>query len=203
MGANTLTLNPNATISRTNGYVSGNLKKNFGATGAFNFAVGTANGYSPVAINVTAGSFPAGFTVKANQGAMPGISGANKLARYWTLTNTSITNANLTFNYLASDVTGTVANYQFVKKTGGVLSVLAPTGTPTSTQASINGVTSFSDWTLAEANALYVVNTTTDTDDTSCDAAHCSLREAINGANANADASTISFNIPNRRDSVR
>src|SRR5205085_8771705 len=45
-------------------------------------------------------------------------------------------------------------------------------------------------------NATFVVNTTDDVDNGFCLASHCSLREAINAANANADANTISFNIP-------
>jgi CSLREA domain-containing protein len=157
-GANTLTVAAGGTVQRDgvnqDGYVNGNLQRTFAAAGSLTFDVGTANGYSPVAVNATTGTFPANFTVKATEGAMPGISGSNKLARYWTLTNSTVTNANLTFNYLAGDVTGSFASYQFVKKTGGVLSILAPTGTPTSTQATINGVTSFSDWTLAETNAV-------------------------------------------------
>ena len=44
--------------------------------------------------------------------------------------------------------------------------------------------------------ATLVVNTTNDADDGVCDAAHCSLREAIQAANAAADLNTISFNIP-------
>jgi CSLREA domain-containing protein len=151
---NTLAVASAGTVSRTSGHVIGNLQKAFAATGSKSFEVGTANGYSPVAVNATAGTFPANFTVKAIESSMPGISGTNKLARYWTLTNTTITNANLTFNYLAGDVTGTVANYQFIKNSGGTLSTLAPTGTPTSTSATINGVTSFSDWTLAEPSAV-------------------------------------------------
>jgi CSLREA domain-containing protein len=47
----------------------------------------------------------------------------------------------------------------------------------------------------AEA-ASYVVNTTDDTDDGSCDAAHCSLREAINAGNANPGPDEITFDIP-------
>ena len=43
---------------------------------------------------------------------------------------------------------------------------------------------------------MLVVNTTDDADDGICNATHCSLREAINAANANADANTIEFNIP-------
>jgi len=133
--SNTLVIASGGSVVHTSGHVIGNLQRTFAATGSLTFDVGTANGYSPVAVNATAATlFPANFTVKAIEGAMPGISGANKLARYWTLTNTTITNANLTFNYLAGDVTGTAASYQFIKKSGGTLSTLAPTGTPTSTQ---------------------------------------------------------------------
>jgi CSLREA domain-containing protein len=44
--------------------------------------------------------------------------------------------------------------------------------------------------------ATFVVNTTNDIDDGTCNSAHCSLREGINAANANPGADTISFNIP-------
>ncbi|MBA2361628.1 MAG: right-handed parallel beta-helix repeat-containing protein [Actinobacteria bacterium] len=47
----------------------------------------------------------------------------------------------------------------------------------------------------AEA-ATFAVNTTDDVNDGSCNAQHCSLREAINAANGNADTDTIRFNIP-------
>lgn len=43
-----------------------------------------------------------------------------------------------------------------------------------------------------------VVNTTDYTDDGTCDAAHCSLREAINAANTRAGSDTITFHIPSR-----
>ena len=41
-----------------------------------------------------------------------------------------------------------------------------------------------------------IVNTTDDSSDGACNAAHCSLREAINAANARAGPDTIAFNIP-------
>jgi CSLREA domain-containing protein len=47
----------------------------------------------------------------------------------------------------------------------------------------------------AEA-AAFTVNTTDDLNDNACTASHCSLREAIIAANANADEDTITFNIP-------
>ncbi|MCB0247669.1 MAG: CSLREA domain-containing protein, partial [Anaerolineae bacterium] len=42
----------------------------------------------------------------------------------------------------------------------------------------------------------FTVNSTDDADDGACNAAHCSLREAINAANATAGADSIVFNIP-------
>ena len=44
--------------------------------------------------------------------------------------------------------------------------------------------------------ATFTVNTTADTDDGTCNAAHCSLREALNAAATNAGADTIAFAIP-------
>ena len=44
--------------------------------------------------------------------------------------------------------------------------------------------------------ATFTVNSTADTDDGTCDATDCTLREAINAANASAGADEIRFNIP-------
>ena len=43
--------------------------------------------------------------------------------------------------------------------------------------------------------STWTVNSTNDVDGGTCDATHCSLREAINAANANAGTDTIAFNI--------
>jgi CSLREA domain-containing protein len=44
--------------------------------------------------------------------------------------------------------------------------------------------------------ATYTVNTTDDADDGTCDARHCSLREALDAANSSPGSDTIRFNIP-------
>ncbi len=49
---------------------------------------------------------------------------------------------------------------------------------------------------IASVTTALVVNSTADTDDESCDAANCTLREAINAANSNAGRDSIMFNIP-------
>jgi CSLREA domain-containing protein len=46
------------------------------------------------------------------------------------------------------------------------------------------------------AASSFVVNAADDVDDGSCDDSHCSLREAINAANANPGADSITFDIP-------
>lgn len=46
-----------------------------------------------------------------------------------------------------------------------------------------------------QSGATFVVNTTADTDDGTCDAANCTLREAINEANKNVGADAITFSI--------
>jgi hypothetical protein len=155
--ANTLILSSGAAaVARTTGYVDGNFRKTYAAAGSKTFEVGTANGYSPVTVNATAGTFPGDFTVKAVQGQLPQISGTNALQRYWALTpNITGLVADLTFNYLATDVVGTAASYVFVKESGGTLTNnIPPAAPPTTTQASINGVSAFSNWTLAEPTAV-------------------------------------------------
>src|SRR5437867_1284452 len=68
-GANVLALSSgSATVTRTNGYVEGNFRKNYSAVASKSFEVGTANGFSPVTVSVTAGTFPADFIVKGGSG---------------------------------------------------------------------------------------------------------------------------------------
>jgi autotransporter-associated beta strand protein len=160
-GANTL-IHSGSGLSLTPGsYVIGNLRKIFSSAGtsSYTFAVGTANGYSPVDANVTVDT--AGnntLTLKAVQGGHANISGANKLQRYWTLSNSFVGtgSADLTFNYLAGDVSGTESNYKIIKvASGGALTQFTPnTLNTTSHFATLNGVSSFSDWTLAEPAAI-------------------------------------------------
>src|ERR1041384_216397 len=144
-----------ATVTRTNGYVDGKFTKAFAAAASKTFEVGTANGYSPVTVNVTAGTFPANFTVKAVQGPQPNVGDpAKALQRYWKLIAAGLT-ADLTFNYLdPTDIPGTAteANFAiFAYDTTGTFpggSVNAAANT-----ATITGVTMFSDWTLIESGA--------------------------------------------------
>jgi len=103
-GANILSIASAATVSRTNGYVIGNLKKTLAAAGSKVFEVGTANGYSPFTANVTAGTFPADLTAVAVQAPQLNVTASTSIQRYWTLTSPGSITADLTFQYLAGDV---------------------------------------------------------------------------------------------------
>jgi hypothetical protein len=151
--ANTIIIGTAGTISRTSGHVIGNLRKTYTAAGSKTYEVGTANGFSPVTVNATAGTFPADFTAKATQGPQPAVNPATSIQRYWTLNATGIT-ADLTFQYLAADVLGTEANYRVIRVIGGT-SVSFPTSTVnTGTHvATLTGVSVFSDWTVGETSA--------------------------------------------------
>jgi hypothetical protein len=155
-GANTLTIGCNASVigAGPGSYVIGNLARDFCAIGSKVFDVGTANGYSPVTANVTAGTFPSTLTVTAIQGPQPSVNPATSIQRYWQLTESGDITADLTFQYLGTDVMGNEANYKVIRVIGGT-----PVAFPTSTvntiahTASLAGVSSFSDWTVGEVSA--------------------------------------------------
>jgi uncharacterized repeat protein (TIGR01451 family)/CSLREA domain-containing protein len=164
MGTFTLTTNA-PTVSRTKGWVIGNLKRFFtcGTSCTIPFDVGTANGYSPVSevFTVPAAAATYNQTVKATAGAHPNISGVNKLQRYWTLNTPSpaVTSAAITFKYRGDpfptgDVVGTEANYKVFKYDGSFLEVPNQSIDTGAHTASVTGVSSFSDWTLAEPSSV-------------------------------------------------
>jgi predicted outer membrane repeat protein len=157
-GANTVELTTTGTISRTSGHVLGNLKKNFASNGLFIFHVGTANGYSPADVNVTAGT--GNLTVTAVQGPQPTLNATKSLQRYWTLSGSGIT-ADLTFHYLDADVMGNESIYRLIRVSGATVVIFPAspaTVDPTNNIAFITGVQSFSDWSAGEPTAPTAVD---------------------------------------------
>jgi hypothetical protein len=124
----------------------------------FVYPVGTATGFSPVTANVTAGA--GSLTVFAKDGtapATPGLNDATTLDRYWTLTETGAITADLTFQYLNTDVDGNEANYRMIRSNGtsAVSFPNACPGSPCVTPAADTifaaGVQSFDNhWTAGE-----------------------------------------------------
>jgi hypothetical protein len=163
-GANTLTLDCGGTVSYSpTAYVIGNVQKNFCATGAFTFPVGTANGLSQLDANVTAlPTNPSSLTVVAVQGSRtPPLDTNFSLQRYWTVTENGALTADMTLHYIdPTDIMGNEANYRVIRVIGSTaVSFLNNCPTPPVGQACVDptantgfipGVSEFSDWTLGE-----------------------------------------------------
>jgi hypothetical protein len=155
-GPNTLSLTSGTgAVTRTNGQVDGNFRKTFSGATSKTFEVGTANGFSPATINVTAGTFPGDVTVKAIQSKQPNLPGSNALQRYWQLIAPGGFSADLSMQYLAGDVVGNEANYLVYKYTGTFSN---PAGSSVNTgthQIVASAQTALSaDWTAAEPASL-------------------------------------------------
>jgi hypothetical protein len=136
----------------TNG--AGAYVRQYGATGRKTFRVGDAGGVSPMWVNVTgkdAGTVSVSVSVKPT--AHPNAGVGNHLNRYWSVSVSGVTQANLTYQWRAGDVVGDDATYDIAKYDG---SWTFPGGTvyPSGDSARIDGVTSFSDWTAGEPSAL-------------------------------------------------
>jgi uncharacterized repeat protein (TIGR01451 family) len=159
-GPNTLFFNTTVgTVTRTTGSVDGNFEKAVAAASAVTFETGTANGYTPVTFNITAGTFPTAVTVAALQTPAPGVQPLSKvLNRSWTFTATGIT-SDITVSYLdPTDIPGTVteANLHFLRHEAANPSDYSDQGGTVNTAANtatVTGVTQFSPWTLGEVGA--------------------------------------------------
>ena len=135
-----------------NSFVIGKIQKTFAAPAPFVYHVGSATGYSPATINVDTGTGT--FTVSAVNGVIPGsaLDPAKTLQRYWSLTQSGITQADITFQYQQADVpvTAIEPQFRFARNNGGTNnSFFAPSSLNTiSNTFTLNNVTQFSDWTL-------------------------------------------------------
>jgi hypothetical protein len=137
-------------VTRVNGYVDGNLRRTVAGPGQLRLDVGTANGYSPVTIDVTgATAFPAVVSARADEGvlaAMPVASAA--LARHWTLASTGVS-GNLVFNYLDPDLPSQASPESELRLYRAAAQVLTDEGSVNAlanTAAAAGAIAS--DWTL-------------------------------------------------------
>ncbi len=135
-------------------YISTALVRCVNDTGTFNFPVGTANAYSPITVKAVTGT--GNVSIKANQGAYSNPAAglpANRLARWWQIENPGggVTEADVYFNYLQSDLTGTESIYKAYRISGGTASTNGSSVNTFSNIVYAPNVAGFSDWTLAES----------------------------------------------------
>lgn len=132
-------------------YIASTLTRCVTSTGVFAFPVGAGSVYAPVELSNVVGSST--FTVDPKSGAYSGAASglpANRLQRWWELTNGGITQADLTFSYASADIVGVESRYRAYRISGGVATQIAGSVNVAGNRVVATGVTSFSPWTLAE-----------------------------------------------------
>lgn len=158
-GANVLYASANeADIVVTSGYVNGNLARTVDAavTGSRLFPVGTANGYSPVVIDITSAGTGFGFlSVNATEGAHTPAPTNPAIPRYWTINGGAYSGfeATLAFTYTDGDA-GSLDESQFKAARFEAPSTFtvpaAQSASPATNTVTATGVTAFSDWLIIE-----------------------------------------------------
>jgi hypothetical protein len=152
MVASNMIISSGGGVTRTNGYIVGNLRRTFAATGSQVFDVGTATGYSPATLNVTSATFPADVTIHASAGPQPNYPGITALERYWTITAPVLT-SDLTFQYVAADVRGNESAYVVANYNGAFSAPTSSVNTSTHTGTVLGATPINGDWFLLEADS--------------------------------------------------
>ena len=141
-------------------FVSGNLQKNFAASGGAQtrtYEVGSATAslvaYAPVSITLATVTTAGNVVVSTTAGDNPNIGsspldGSKSANRYWTIANTgavftALAGNSLTFNFVAADLdaAATPANFNVGRYTGSWTATPPPTPTRTATSTAIAGTT--------------------------------------------------------------
>jgi len=165
--SDTLYVSSNATgaISRTSGYVIGNLKRAITNTGspAYTYYIGTSTGYTPVSLTFNTLSGTAGAIVGAAKiGDEPHICSSKinvglTVNDYFIFTNNgvSFTNYSATFNYPSNNLDAGIVASGFVvgKYSGSSWTYPAISGTPSTTVTSISGATTFGNFAIGDTTA--------------------------------------------------
>lgn len=163
-GIDTVVLGASGIVTRSNGWVNGNLRKHVGAgSPSVTFELGDLTRYTPVDISFVNVTTPGTLTAHSTTGDHPnislsGIKGNKSVNRYWTLSNTGtgFDSYDATFHFDPADVDGSANTGNFiVKKYNTPTWSLTTTGTRTSTSTQATGLTSFSDFAVGEGGAAF------------------------------------------------
>jgi uncharacterized repeat protein (TIGR03803 family) len=159
-GASRMIIGPSGSVSRTSGHIVGNLRKTVPAGGsvARAFEVGTT-AYSPVTVSFASVGVADTLTASAADGDHPAIgastlNAAKSVNRTWTLTPggpLAFTTATATFEFVSGDLDlGTNTSNLIVGRFSGGAWSYPTVGTRTLTSTQATGLTSLSDFQLAE-----------------------------------------------------
>jgi hypothetical protein len=164
-GGSKVILPASGSLTRTSGYVAGNLQKNVATGSSVNrtFEIGDASNYSPVSVSFAsvsgAGDLVASATAPSSPPAPSNLSASKYVSRSWTLTNSGVafTTYDATLNFVPGDIQGSGDPNKFVvaKNTSGTWSKPA-VGARTATSTQATGLAEFSDFAIGEP-ATYTI----------------------------------------------
>jgi hypothetical protein len=159
-GNNIIKINSTGTLSRTTGYIVGNLSKNYaiGSSVVKTYEIGNAANYLPVTLTFPSVTTAGDITLSLTDGNHPQISSscfnsAKTIGRYWSIFNSGVApvSYNLSLNYLSSDPASGInlsnINSQFYNGTSWNGNL---TATANTTSATLSGLTSVGDLQLGE-----------------------------------------------------
>ncbi len=139
----------------SNSFILAPLTRCVNSNGTYKFPVGTGQTYSPVELANVVGS--SNFTVNPKSGAYSGSANglpANRLLRWWELTNGGIMRADLSLDYSDNEVVGSERRYRAYNIIGGTATKMPTALNQVTNRATIQGVSTFSAWTLAESEPI-------------------------------------------------
>lgn len=157
----------NGAAARTNGFVDGNLGRDFAAPGAYTFFVGQT-AHTPVLATVTAVTTPGRLTARSFDATLAGFNPPTSLSRNWSLEETGDLTADLSFTYGsdAIDVNGNEADYRIYRRNPLMVTTNLCPGGPcvnvgTNTLGPVTAITDFNGrWTGAENQVPVAANAT-------------------------------------------
>ncbi len=156
-GANRVILVSTSSLSRTTGWVNGNLQKPVASSTTVAFEVGDATDYAPISVTFSGVTTSGNLTGSTTDGQHPAfrdnsISSTDYINRYWTLTaggGLVFTSYDTTFTFNnPGDYAGapTIGSLALQKYSGGTWTSSPNTPSSTATTVTGTGFTSFSDF---------------------------------------------------------
>jgi len=165
-GNNKIAIGNTGNVNRTSGHIFGNLQKYIptgtSVVGTFEIGDASVDNYTPISFSIASVNSAGNLTAKTISGDHPNIGSSTlgvsrSVNRYWSVTNTGVlfTNYDATFSFLTNDVDALTNTSSLVCGKFDNPDWTYPTvGIKTATTTQITGVTSFSDFQLAEEGCI-------------------------------------------------
>ncbi len=132
-------------------FIDGILTRCVNSNGSYRFPVGSNGIYAGVELsNINGGG---NFSVEPKSGAFSGAAAglpANRLQRWWSITNSGVVQADATFKYVDSEIVGNEPRYKVFGINGGNAQLQTTTLNTVSNLANVTGINTFSAFTLAD-----------------------------------------------------